>query len=84
MSDQVEVQPSEEPDTECSVCGHVPGPYADCDICHGNKTFVQKRHYTLTETQQGKGDPNEGRYGRTGNVGPKIVSLPGSFTPHQD
>lgn len=86
MSDQVqsgqapEALPQEEPTTECSICGLVPGPQPGCEICHGNQTFVRDRQYTLTEQRRGQEvDPD--RYSRTGNVGPKIVNLPGSFNP---
>lgn len=66
---------------ECSMCGRAGGPTSVCEICHGNGG-TQERAYTRTEESQGKGkDPS--RYGRTGNVSPKIVSLPGSFSPDQ-
>lgn len=65
--------------TECKICGHVPGPFPECTTCHGNGG-IQSRAYTRTEEVQGAlSDPE--RYGRTGNVNPKIVDLPGSFQP---
>ena len=69
------VQP-QEATTECATCGHVPGPYEDCGICHGNGQ-VQTRAFTLTEERR-KSDNDPDRYGRTGAVGPKIANLPGS------
>lgn len=75
------VQP-EEPTTECGVCGRVPGPFPDCELCHGNAK-VQSRAFTRTEEQQGaKSDPD--RYSRTGNVSPTIVVVPGGFDPSQN
>lgn len=72
----------ENAEVECSICGKVGGPYVGCDLCNGNRQFVQSRAFTRTEEAQGrKTDPE--RYSRTGNVSPKIVSLPGSFTPDQ-
>lgn len=72
---------SPEVDVECGTCGRVGTPFAGCDICHGNAT-VQSRAFTRSEEVRGaKGDPE--RYSRTGNVSPKIVALPGSFTPAQ-
>jgi hypothetical protein len=78
-----QVESQSEPTTECSICGHVPGPFADCEICHGNTTFTQSRAFTRTEESRGaKGDPE--RYSRTGNVSPKIVMVPGSFDPSRN
>lgn len=77
MSEE-QVQP--EAHTECSICGHVPGPFAGCETCHGNKQFIQSRAYTRSEEIKGaEADPE--RYSRTGNVAPKIVNVPGSFNP---
>lgn len=78
MSDQVS---KDEATTECSVCGFVPGPHPGCTICHGNLSFIQKRHYTRSEEQQGKGNNEPDRYGLDGNTNPRIVDLPGSFNP---
>lgn len=73
MSDQTE---QSEPNVECSVCGLVGKPPVGCDMCHGTAP-IQSRAYTRTEENQGKGK-DDSRYGRTGNVSPKIVQLPGS------
>jgi hypothetical protein len=80
MSEE-QVQPTPEPEIECSVCGFAGQPPLACEICRGTAK-VQSRAYTRTEENQGKGK-DETRYGRTGNVSPKIVNLPGSANPTQ-
>lgn len=69
------VEPNE-PTTECSICGHVPGPFQGCLVCHGNETFIAPRAFTLTEERAKPKDES-----RTGDIGPKTVNLPGSFDP---
>jgi hypothetical protein len=79
MSDTVK---PEEVTTECSVCGKPGIPDPACTICHGNRAFIQSRAYTRSEEiRKDRGDAE--RYSRTGNVSPKIVNRPGSFTPDQ-
>lgn len=84
MSDQVQSQSSQPPEpeatTECSICGRVPGPAPECEICHGNQSFTRQRQFTLSEERRGRETDPE-RYSRTGNVSPKVVNLPGSFNP---
>lgn len=80
QSQSPEPQPEAEGTTECSVCGRVPGPFPECEICHGNTGFTRQRQYTLTESRR-RDEVDPGRYSRTGNVGPTIVTLPGSFNP---
>lgn len=65
---------------ECSICGHDGGPYPACLTCKGNRHYVQSKAYTLTEERQ-KAAVNPQRYGRTGAVSPKIITLPGSGDP---
>ncbi len=74
---------SDEVTTECSICGHIPGPFKGCEVgCDGNPRFTQSRAFTQSEERlNARSDPD--RYGRTGNVNPKIVSLPGSGSPGQ-
>lgn len=69
------------PEIECSTCGLVGYPPPECDLCHGTAR-VQSRAYTRSEEIRGQGK-DETRYGRTGDVSPKIVKLPGSANPHQ-
>lgn len=81
--EEQENQPQAQPQAlECSMCGRDGGPVASCDLCHGAQRFAQERHYTLSEERQGK-NPNPGndRYGPHGEVGPKIVVLPGGTMP---
>jgi hypothetical protein len=66
---------------ECSLCGRDGGPIESCNVCNGNKRFVQERHFTLSEERQGVGHSDPKRYGRDGAVQPKAVRLPGSFVP---
>lgn len=70
-------QDQSDTNVECSVCGMVGYPPPGCGICNGNAR-PQSRAFTRTEENQGKGGDNS-RYGRTGNVSPKIVDLPGSM-----
>ncbi len=65
---------------ECSLCGHDGGPMPDCDLCHGNQHYCQTKAYTLSEERR-MAAANPERYGRTGAVGPKIASVPGSGNP---
>lgn len=69
-------------DVECSMCGKDGGPIPECDLCHGNQRYRQSRAFTQSEERQGL-NPNHDRYGRTGDVSPKIVVLPGGFDPRQ-
>lgn len=82
MSDEQVQSQSPEPEatTECTICGRVPGPVPACETCHGNRTFTGPRQFTLTENRKRQADDPD-RYSRTGNVGPTVVSLPGSFNP---
>ena len=66
---------------ECGMCGRDGGPVDECDLCHGNQTFKQSRAFTLTEERQGKNPNTSDRYGPHGEVGPKIVLLPGGAMP---
>lgn len=66
---------------ECSMCGVVGGPEAGCDLCHGSSRYRQARHFTLTEERQGKNPNANDRYGRYGEVGPKIAIVPGGAVP---
>lgn len=75
-----EVQPAQS-DTECAVCGFVPGPYPACGICHGNGE-TRERHFTRSEEIRGDAPHQSDRYSRTGDVSPKIVNLPGSARSH--
>lgn len=77
MSDQTE----QLYEVECGTCGRTGNPPPECELCHGNAP-VQKRAYTRSEEIRGLGK-DEARYGRTGNVSPKIVSLPGSMPPRE-
>lgn len=65
---------------ECGVCGKPGGPNEQCGICHGNAPS-QARAYTLSEERSGRAPDDGERYSRTGAVGPKIISLPGSGLP---
>lgn len=60
---------------ECGLCGRDGGSYAECNLCHGRGENV-KRQYTLSDEQAGRA-PRERRYGSEGQVGPRIVNLPG-------
>ena len=77
MSEQVK-----QSEIECSMCGRDGGPTVECELCKGAPRFAQKRHFTLSEERQGlnKEERSE-RYGRYGDVSPRIVDLPGSFNP---
>lgn len=67
---------------ECSMCGRDGGPAPDCELCLGNKRFIQSRSFTRTEEQQGLNKEEAARrYGRTGDVNPRIVQLPGGVLP---
>lgn len=69
-------------DVQCSMCGRDGGPVPECDLCLGNQRFVQSRAFTLTEERQGLNtDEAARRYGRTGDVNPRIIQLPGGFVP---
>ena len=48
-----------EPDTQCAMCGRVPGPYDACGVCHG-RGGIEKRTYTLSEIRSGRA-PKEDR-----------------------
>jgi hypothetical protein len=78
MSEEVK---SEQPNTECAVCGFVPGPYAGCGIC-GGSAETRTRHFTRSEEIRGDANESNDRYSRTGDVSPKIVNLPGSARSH--
>jgi hypothetical protein len=78
MSEEVK---RKEYETECSICGFVPGPVPTCNICHGNIGFIKKRQYTLTEERQGTGNSDPDRYGPEGDTNPRIVVVPGSYDP---
>lgn len=69
---------------ECSMCGLDGGPDPGCELCHGNKRFLQERNFTLSEERQGL-NPERGkdRYGPTGDVNPRIVVVPGGYNPAQ-
>lgn len=75
------VAPEVDQTIECAHCGIVGGPAPDCTLCKGNKTYVQERHFTLTEERKGENPHKGDRYGRHGEVGPKIVVLPGGAMP---
>jgi hypothetical protein len=67
---------------ECGMCGIPGGPQEDCELCNGSSRFLQKRHFTLSEERMGKNkDENASRYGRMGDVMPRIVNLPGTANP---
>lgn len=67
-----------EPTHECATCGRN-GYYGDiCGECH--RPITEVRQYTLSEERSGRA-PDDGRYTRTGFVGPKIVDVPGSTGP---
>lgn len=69
---------------ECGICGRVGGPVEDCTLCAGNQRYIQPRSFTLTEERQGKNDAEKSkRYGLGGEVGPKIVTVPGGNNPSQ-
>lgn len=66
---------------ECGMCGIDGGPRPECELCHGSVRYRQKRHFTLSEERQGL-NPNPGnRYGRNGEVGPRIAVVPGGMDP---
>ena len=69
-------------DIECGMCGRDGGPQVQCEVCKGSPRFAQKRHYTLSEERRGLNEEERNdRYGQYGEVGPKVVNLPGSFNP---
>lgn len=71
-------------EVECSLCGRAGGPYVGCAAgCNGNPRYIQSRSFTLTEERQGKNPDSKSRYGPTGDVGPKIVVVPGGHDPRQ-
>lgn len=64
---------SDQANTECGICGRVPGPVPGCNTCGGNVAFTRERSYTLSEIRSGQA-PMDNRYGRDpGNpeVGPR-------------
>jgi hypothetical protein len=67
---------------ECSVCGREGQPPKECKICHGNAQ-TQSLAYTLSDHRANRA-PKEDRYGDTGTLGPKIVTLPGSALPTEN
>lgn len=83
MTDEVK-QRQEASEWECSICGVDGGPQEGCDLCHGQERFRQTRSFTLSEERQGLNPKaKKGRYGRTGDVNPRLVVLPGGHDPSQ-
>jgi hypothetical protein len=67
---------------ECGLCGRDGGVHEGCELCHGAQRFNTNRSFSLSEERRGLNpDGQKARYGLYGEVGPRIVSVPGGQTP---